>query len=122
MAGLLEKPGEGAKAEEGTRLCEPVIQALEAYRQRRTGYPERLEGLVPDHLQSLPAAVGDRPIEYALTGSSYRLRFRYAGPGMNTCVYTPEARWRCTGYHSPPGPSRPEHLAARQGTARMRAP
>ena len=39
------------------------------------------------------------PLEYSADGMSYKLRFRYVGPGMNVCVYTPEEKWRCSGYY-----------------------
>ena len=53
---FFEKPGEGAKAEKGYRICDPVIQALEKYQQqKKAAYPAKLESLVPDYLPSVPA-------------------------------------------------------------------
>jgi hypothetical protein len=99
ISGWFEKPGEGAKASLGYQTCEPVIQALEKYRAQRAAYPEKLESLAPDFLAAVPATVNNYPVEYSASGTSYKLSFRYTGPGMNTCVYTPENKWRCTGYY-----------------------
>ncbi len=94
-----EAPGEGATAERGYRACEPIIAALRAYHEREGAYPATLDGLVPEYLADVPAAVNEWPIEYSLTDDSYRLAFSYTGPGMNHCTYTPEAGWDCYGYY-----------------------
>jgi hypothetical protein len=45
-----------------------------------------------------PAQVG-YPWEYERDSTDYVLTFRYTGPGMNSCHYSPaEPRWKCGGY------------------------
>jgi hypothetical protein len=96
-------PGRGEKAEHGFASAPPVIVAIERYRSARGQYPVTLEALVPDFLprQALlhgPAQVG-YPWEYGRDSTGYTLTFRYTGPGMNSCHYSPaEPRWKCGGY------------------------
>lgn len=96
-------PGKGPKARRGYERGAPVIQALEQYRRTRGEYPATLRELVPSFLPDsalrVPKRVGERyPLEYTRTAEGYRLRFRYTGPGMNDCDYTPgQGRWRCGG-------------------------
>jgi hypothetical protein len=107
MAGLFaylmlrgsEAPGEGAKAEQGYRACQPIIAALQAYHDKEGVYPATLDALVPDYLGDVAQAANEWPIEYRLTDTSYSLSFSYTGPGMNHCTYTPEAGWYCYGYY-----------------------
>jgi hypothetical protein len=91
-------PGKGDKAEAGYKACAPVIAALASYHQAKGRYPESLKELVPGYVDSIPEEVNGLAIEYKPTPTSYSLRFSYEGPGMNTCVYTPETGWSCSGY------------------------
>lgn len=99
LAGALSSctaPGQGEKADAGYSKAKPVIAALQAYHDKRNAYPETLRDLVAD---ALPEPAGEF-FEYEKLGASYRLQFSYTGPGMNRCVYTPEAaKWECAGYH-----------------------
>jgi hypothetical protein len=96
-------PGKGAKAEAGYNNARPVIAALESYHQKHNEYPPALRNLAPDDLaQSAWKTSEGKPVdeffEYEKSGASYRLQFRYTGPGTNRCVYTPEAaKWDCAG-------------------------
>lgn len=91
-------PGVGPKAEQGYRDCAPVIDALGRFQAEHGAYPETLEELVPAFLPELPQSPG---LEYAYRAQTpgYQLEFRYVGPGMNICRYTPEAGWDCEGYY-----------------------
>lgn len=94
-------PGEGPKAEAGYAASEPVIAALEAYQADHGHYPETLTELVGDYLDEEPEEVNDYPLEYEALedGQSYRLTFRYTGPGMNECHISPGSDWSCSGYY-----------------------
>lgn len=94
-------PGEGAKAEAGYSASEPVIAALAAYRSDNGRYPEALNDLIGDYLAEEPGEVNDYPLEYEVldAGQSYRLTFRYTGPGMNECQISPGSDWSCSGYY-----------------------
>jgi hypothetical protein len=94
----VEPPGVGEKSERGYAVCDPVIKALEQYQADKGEYPETLTELVPQYLSEVPTEVNDEPISYTKTDESFSLSFRYAGPGMNTCTFTPEDKWHCTGY------------------------
>ena len=92
-----EAPGVGEKAELGYAVCDPIIAAVEQYKIDKGAYPETLEELVPDYLSEVPTEVNNQPISYTKTDSSFSLAFHYIGPGMNTCSYTPENKWKCSG-------------------------
>jgi hypothetical protein len=94
-----EPPGIGAKAERGYMLSEPVIAALEQYKADNGLYPETLAELVPAYLSAVPKKDNDLDFSYSATGESFKFSFHYIGPGMNTCTYTPEKQWRCSGAH-----------------------
>jgi len=92
-------PGKGAKAELGYERCAPIIEALAAYRQRESAYPETLEALVTaKDLTAIPLGPQDGILGYTRTTRSYELSFHYEGPGMNNCTYKPESKWSCSGY------------------------
>ena len=94
-----QPPGVGPKAEQGYRACGPIIDALAKYKAQHGSYPETLSVLVPTFGADVSHATQDIGVDYRLTASSYQLEFRYTGPGMNICVYTPEAGWKCSGYY-----------------------
>ena len=93
----VEPPGVGEKSERGYAVCDPVIKALEQYQADKGEYPETLAELVPEYLSEVPTEVNDEPIYYAKTDESFSLSFHYVGPGMNTCKFTPEDKWQCSG-------------------------
>lgn len=88
-----EDPGVGATAEEYYAKAEPIIAALEKYRSRQGAYPANLGELVPEFLPYVEWNKQD----YAAVDQSYRLFFSYEGPGINSCIYSPEEGWRCSG-------------------------
>lgn len=95
-------PGHGPKAERGYRRAEPVIAALEVFARDSGAYPRSLEALVPAYLDrkalALPSEVQEAyPFDYTVADSTYRLSFRYVGPGMNKCTFHPLIEWACTG-------------------------
>ena len=94
-----DPPGVGPKAEQGYQDCAPLIKALASYHAQQGSYPAALAELVPAYLSQVPATVTGQPLGYKLNGSSYQLEFRYEGPGMNICDYSPETGWKCGGYY-----------------------
>ena len=94
-----DPPGEGPKAEAGYKACAPVIDALERYKAEHGAYPETVDALTPDFLPDDLANPEDVLFTYKNKGESYELQFRYSGPGMNICTYTPETGWDCIGYY-----------------------
>lgn len=92
-----EPPGVGEKAEKGYAACEPVIAALETYYAENGSYPDKLAELVPTYIASVPTKTSDLDFSYSKRDNSYALSFHYLGPGMNTCKYTPEKKWNCSG-------------------------
>ena len=91
-------PGVGPKAEQGYQACAPIIEALARYHEQHGAYPESLAALAPAFQTDVSPADGPIEIAYRVTDTSYQLEFRYTGPGMNICTYTPEIGWHCTGY------------------------
>jgi hypothetical protein len=95
-----EPPGFGAAADLGYQTCDPIIHALERYHAQTGAYPEELKDLVPSFLAEIPPTPERlSEISYRLTDTSYQLEFKYAGPGLNSCIYTPENEWDCSGYY-----------------------
>jgi hypothetical protein len=98
-------PGTGAKSEVTRRRAVPVLAALAEYRRTSGLYPEDLSALTPALLAdtTLPAIkrlVG-YPLEYMPTTDrrGFELRFRYGGPGMNSCAWRDSSgSWTCSGY------------------------
>jgi len=93
------KPGEGPKAELGYKRSVPVIAALEKYRQDHGDYPHYLRDLVPKYIESVSENVDKHPLDYRKGPQTYQLIFRYEGPGMNECFYSPNIAWKCRGYY-----------------------
>jgi hypothetical protein len=99
-----DPPGKGPKAERGYQRSAPIIAALERYRAERGQYPDSLRMLVPRYLPERALRVPDHPqehypLQYQRTATGFELTFRYVGPGMNECTYTPVAKkWDCGGY------------------------
>jgi hypothetical protein len=93
-----EPPGVGEKAEQGYAFSEPIIAALEAYKNDHGSYPEDLDQLAPDYLPVAPVAPDDLDYSYSSDGPTYSFSFHYRGPGLNTCTYESEAEeWDCSG-------------------------
>ena len=92
-----EPPGVGERAEKGYAASEPVIAALEMYHAEHGSYPEKLADLVPAYLPAIPTKTDELDFSYFSTGDNYSFSFHYLGPGMNTCKYTPEDKWKCSG-------------------------
>lgn len=92
-----EPPGVGETADKGYAISEPVIAALEKFKSDHGSYPDELAGLVPDYLSEIPTTTGELDFSYTRNGESYAFSFHYRGPGLNTCTYTPEEKWRCSG-------------------------
>lgn len=92
-----EPPGVGEKADRGYAASEPVIAALEQYKADNGVYPEKLAELVPDYLSTVPTKDDVLDFSYSRTEDSFVFSFHYIGPGMNTCTYTPEEKWQCSG-------------------------
>lgn len=94
-----EPPGVGEKAEKGYAASEPVIAALEKYHADKDSYPEKLAELVPDYISAVPTQDDELDFSYSKTGKSFSFSFHYRGPGLNTCTYTPEEKWKCSGVY-----------------------
>lgn len=92
-----EPPGVGEKAEQGYAASEPVIAALDEFKAANGIYPESLAELVPDYLSAVPRKNNVLDFSYRKSAESYEFSFHYVGPGMNTCTYTPEEGWHCSG-------------------------
>lgn len=92
-----EPPGVGDSAERGYALSEPVIAALEEYKTDHGVYPATLDELAPDYIPETPKKIDGLDFSYSSTGNSFIFSFHYLGPGMNTCAYTPEEEWQCSG-------------------------
>jgi hypothetical protein len=98
---LFPDPGQGPRARLGYAAAWPVTDALEAYRTAQGAYPDSLPQLVPTFLPAAALAepLPGYPLRYVRNAEGYALTFRYVGPGMNWCTWTPRSRrWDCGGY------------------------
>ena len=91
-------PGKGEKAEQGYNEAKPIIAALEKWRSHHGSYPNSIDELLPTYLEILPTPNETYSYTYHITKESYELWFKYTGPGMNVCAYSPEDSWNCSGY------------------------
>lgn len=96
-------PGEGARAERGYAQGVPILHALARYHADSAAYPDALARLAPQYLTAADLAPPnapeqDYPWEYERAAAHFILRFRYSGPGLNSCSYdSRSARWSCSG-------------------------
>jgi hypothetical protein len=104
VAGLAQlactPPGEGPKALAGFKASAAIIQGLGEYRSKNAAYPATLQALVPELLTTsqLAPPSGVSHFDYEPHGASFTLRFKYSGPGSNTCAFESSSRaWTCTG-------------------------
>jgi hypothetical protein len=103
----VEKPGEGKQAQQGFAAADPIIAALENYKNEQGRYPRRLRELVPQYLEKDPQKNPEKDdageirfIYYpAEENTSYNLRMSYPTLfGADECRYTPtEKKWACGG-------------------------
>ncbi len=92
-------PGETRSAKEGYVLLDPVIKAIEAYRQDFGTYPNQLSLLSPKYVKLVPESYEGFPIAYSSDSKTFQLRFSFKGGGMCECSYIPEYKWHCRGYY-----------------------
>lgn len=78
-----------AEREQRKKLTEPVIEALEKYKEINSRYPDRLDQLsltVPDlasdtdHLGKTGKVENAKPLQYAVKEDGYELRFSFSHP------------------------------------------
>ncbi len=99
----VEKPGEGKQAQQGFAAADPVINALENYKNEQGKYPGRLSELVPQYLEKDPQKNESGEIQFIYypteENTSYHLRMSYPTLfGADECRYTPtEKKWTCGG-------------------------
>lgn len=95
-------PDNCREAVEGRTLYAPVLAAIEEYREQNAAYPEELADLTPLFIGEIPLSPnedGPKLPEYERVGDTFRFSFRYFGPGLNRCTYSPEKHWRCDGHY-----------------------
>ena len=103
LTACMEKPGEGKQAQQGFAAADPIINALENYRNEQGKYPGRLSELVPHYLEKDPQKDDKSEVRFiyypAEESMSYSLRMSYPTLfGADECRYTPtEKRWVCGG-------------------------
>ena len=102
-------PGKGTKAEEGFRICNKIIAAIEKFKTDRGNHPTKLSELVDTYIETIPEEIHGYPIEY-LSGENaysdkagkkqpYSLGFSYVNYAKNICFYEPlNKKWNCHGY------------------------
>ena len=95
---FFEEPANTSKAKQGFAILAPTIQSLTEYYRVTNKYPDSLDSLVPNYLNSIPQEFDNIPIHYQKRDKSYILKFSYQKPGINHCIYTPKTDWNCHGY------------------------
>ena len=96
-------PGTGSRDRETQRKAQPVIVALERFRDDRGYYPRKIQELFPRYLAN-QTALGAGSFTYAMRRGGYRLGFGYVAGvpplhGVNQCEYDSiKKEWECSGY------------------------
>jgi hypothetical protein len=97
-----EKAGEGELAKRGYATAQPVIEALEKYRQDNKTYPDSWIKLVPKYIKELPKDGNDLRFSYGFNEakSVYILEFTYDGSGVmgitECSYYSDKKSWTCS--------------------------
>ena len=95
---FLRPPGVGAQADEGYRLSETVIKALDRYHSDKGKYPDGLRDLVPDYLDNLPKSRQINRWQYQNKDTNYTLTFNYIDACNEFCTYSSDnQKWACYG-------------------------
>lgn len=94
---------ESGKARLARALGEPVVNALGAHHEASGSYPGTLAELVPQYLTGSALRAPENsplghPFRYDVDSGRYELSVSYVGPGMNTCSFRPDTKWRCGGF------------------------
>jgi hypothetical protein len=98
-----EKAGEGEVAKRGYATAQPVIDALEKYRQETGKYPDTWVKLIPNYLKELPKDTDGLRYSYLYNESKnmFVLEFTYDGTGVvgiTECNYYSNTKsWSCGG-------------------------
>ena len=85
--------------ESGQSRAEPILAAIERYRQDNGVYPALLQELVPGYIGAIPKTVTGRNYEYQLDTSAggYMLCYQLASQKRVTCCYLPGLSfWDCS--------------------------
>jgi hypothetical protein len=96
-----EKAGEGEVAKRGYATAQPVIEALEKYRQDNKTYPDSWVKLVPAYIKELPKDGSELHYSYGFNEAKnlYILEFTYDGSGIlgiAECNYYSNTKvWSC---------------------------
>ena len=98
-------PGEGRLAHDGKTRGMVIVAALDEFRRIAGRYPDSLSQLGPqlvsvDIVSHPTASQQTYPWDYQRDSiTTFKLSFRYVGPGMNRCSITGAKRtWVCSGY------------------------
>lgn len=94
---VVEPAKEREQSERNRQLCQPILDALQRYRQKEGAYPSNLDALVPNYIDQIPRMLNGEVPKYERTSSSYALAYSYAGRALYLCQYKPESRWECFG-------------------------
>lgn len=76
------------------KTAEPIIAALEEYKENTGSYPESLKELTPLYIDRIPTsqmAWFDEPYYYKKEGNNYELSFRSGNE--ESCFYTGNGNW-----------------------------
>jgi hypothetical protein len=98
-----DKPGEGEAAKRGYAAAQPVIEALEKYKQENGKYPDTWIKLVPKYLNEVPKDNNGLRYSYLYNEGKniYVLEFTYDGSGVMGIVecnyYSNTKSWSCGG-------------------------
>jgi hypothetical protein len=97
-----EKVGEGETAKRGYAAAQPIIEALEKYRQDNQKYPDSWIKLVPQYIKELPKDGDGLRFNYSYIDdkNTYTLGFSYDGSGVigiTECKYYSTTKsWSCS--------------------------
>jgi hypothetical protein len=98
-----DKPGEGEVAKRGYASAQPVIEALDKYKQETGKYPDTWVKLIPKFINEVPKDGNGLRYSYLYNESKnlYVIEFTYDGSGVlgvTECSYRSNTKsWSCDG-------------------------
>jgi hypothetical protein len=93
MLSVRSSTRQSQKAEKFYEEAALIVSALELYKNERGSYPASIDDLIPKYILKMP----NLKFYYVTENDTYIFVFKYEGPGVNSCKYSPGKGWDCTG-------------------------
>lgn len=107
MLSSCDDPGEGERFQAARRQAEPIVFAINSYRNEHGFYPSKIDDLVPKYFSKkfIDDHVAGKSVSFfyqKTTDDEFIFEFIYTGPGRNRCGYVMDSKpinWECWGHY-----------------------